>query len=302
MALIIVKSLRLFQKSRNGEHEGFGSDIIVYLKDDIISVPILVPVWDIYEAAVKHEQLLFLTSNESPQTVEITALHKWRLKIFHHVNNDFGFYAEFPDQALSNAGKTLSFIVKPYSGADKQTLFGMTSYVRNMLQDLNSTVNAAAVNLIPGLSPVLVELERVNSRIDSLSAARDQALAQLELLGKRIDIRADVDKALFNLVEAINSAYNVNELGAKDPAVSEPLSRAALKLHGFISHMEKMLARRGHKHSSSSTPASPSDPNSPTQNPNTTLPPAPNTPPQNPDTGTPNINPDYLNPPAVGEH
>ena len=290
------------QKFRNSEHEEFGTDVIVYLKDDIISVPILVPLWDIYEAAVKHEQLLFLTSKESSQTVEITALHKWRVKLFHYLYDTFDLYAEFPDQAFSNAAKTLAFIVKPYSGADRQTLFGMTSYVRNMLQDLNATVNAAAVNLIPGLSPVLVELERVNSRIDSLSAARDQALAQLELLGKRIDIRADVDKALFNLVEAINSAYNVNELGAKDPAVSEPLSRAALKLHGFISHMEKMLARRGHKHSSSSTPASPSDPNSPTQNPNTTLPPAPNTPPQNPDTGTPNINPDDLNPPAVGEH
>ncbi|MDR2534098.1 MAG: DUF6261 family protein [Tannerellaceae bacterium] len=290
MNLIEKKASRFFKSLHNSEHEEFGTSVITYVKPDITSNPLLTAPWNVYEAAVHHEQLLFLVSRESPLTIEITELTQWRVKVFHDLYRQLGLFSDFPDQAVSAAAKSLAFVAKPYAKADKDTLYGATSLIRNLLDDFSEAANAPAVALAPGLTAIVTELERVNNRIHTLLVQRDQAMAQLELLGKRVDVRADVDQALVNVIDAINSAYNVNELGAKDPAVSTPLRNAATTLHGFISHLENILARRGHKHANPSKP----------QNPDNTLPPAPRSKTQPPGANPPTLNPAHHNPPPVG--
>ena len=308
--LVNTKITTTMQRLRHGEHAGFLSDIIVRAKTYIIAVLQLLPAWNIFEGVALHEDLLFRVSSESAETHLIEVEDKDRDRIFKEVKHCLKYNAEDRDSTIREAAEHLLFVLKPYDKAPSTNLFEETKYIQNFLGAINKPANQSAIAAIPGLSVALQKLEAANVNLDNLYQQRLQALEALAQMGKPADIRKDSDKAMITLFETINTVYDYNELVIKDASVKSNLESAANYIHALLAQVDRVLAGRSHPHSpkkpSETPPAKPPTPPTtpPTdpQNPNTTLPPAPNTPPQNPDTGKPNIDPDELNPPAVGEH
>jgi hypothetical protein len=282
--------------------------MIQHAKADVISNPMLVASWNAYEAVVHHEQLLFLTSRESPQTKEIDDCDTGRDGILREIHRQLLFHSKSQDADISHAAKVITHVVKPYDKAHKLALYEETSYIRNMLDDLGEAANAALIALLPGFPAMLANLATFNNRLDELYIERNLALDEIAKLGKRVDVRHDADAALYNLVDDINAVYKVNALGAKDPAVSAPLERVESIIRTITAKLEAVMARRHHHKPAAAPdkpgetpPAAPPAPPTDPQNPDNTLPQAPDTPPQTPDVTPPAIDPDELNPPAVGE-
>jgi hypothetical protein len=306
--LINIHLSELMRRLRNGEHSEFASDIVDQAKADVTAVPQVVPAWAVFEAAANHENLLFRVSNESAETHLIADDDNERDRIFKEVRRLLKYNSEDRDPAVKGAADQLLFVLKPYDKAPSANLFEESKYVKNFLEAINQPENASAIAAIPGLDVALQKLATVNTRLRALYQQRLQALDALAQLGKPSDIRKDVDKAMITLFETINTVYAYNELVLKDNSVKTHLESAAAYVHALVAQVNRILSGRshphGHKKPGSGKPSKPSTPDAPPtdpQNPDNTLPQAPDTPPQNPDTTPPTINPDDLNPPAVGE-
>jgi hypothetical protein len=302
--------LYFFSRLHDGEHAGFGAKIVERLKAALSGITLVAPLWDVYEAYVHHELLMFKISKASPETMDISATDKSRDGTFREVRRLINFYATDADPAAKQAAIALQFVIRPYDDAADRNLFEETTFIRNCLADLNKPANAQNIAALPGLSALLTRLESLNNHLDDLYTQRLEALEEIKALGKRVDVRSDVDNALIEIFQAINALHRSNELGAKDPALKATLEQSAEFINALIDQLQKVLAHRGHhkpkddgkEDGGTQTPITPPTPPTPpeagTQNPNTDRPDASQT------TQNPTDEPHHLDPnehPAMGE-
>jgi hypothetical protein len=306
--LINTRIIVTLRSLRNGEHAEFTADLVSQAKADVVAVPQVVPAWNAFEAVANHESLLFRVSSESAETHLISGEDKDRDRIFKEVKRILKYNAEDKDPAVSEPAGSLLFVLKPYEKAPSTNLFEETKYIRNFLGAINKLENAPAIDAIPGLAPMLLKLEAANVKLHDLYQQRLQALEALARMGRPADIRKDADKALVALFEAINIVHAYNEMALYDNSIKTKLESAASYVHALVAQVHRILAGRSHPHGrkkpGAGKPGKPAAPDAPAtgpQNPENTPPQAPDTPPQNPSATPPGINPDDLNPPAVGE-
>ena len=304
MLLIIPEKESLIRRFDNGDHNNLVTDLVLHSKADMIQIPLLSEPWNLFEAKVHHEDLLFMISRESPQTKEIDESDTGRNKTLREIIHELKYQLTQSDDAdVRSAASTLLLVTRPYATAYERPIFEKTGYIRNMLTDLKVTANAVLVNKVPGIAALVLKLETLNNRFDTLYIERNLALDEIAKLGKRRNVRKYVDRAMFDLIDAINGVYIVNELGVKDPGVKQKLVKFESLIRTMIAKIKESMARRHqHKKANPDDPnKKPSTPKPPAQKPDNTLPDAPTTPPQPPVATPPTINPDDLNPPAVGE-
>jgi hypothetical protein len=302
---------QFFKYLHDGEHAGFGAKIIAQLKAVLATVTLIGPLWDAYEALVQHETLLFKLSQASPETQEIAETDKARDGVFQEVRHRLLFYANSTDPTVKAAAMALLFVLKPYEGAAKRELFEETTFIVNLLADFSKPVNAQYIAAVPSLAELIAELASLNEHLDILYTQRLRALEDLKQLGKRADIRKDVDHAFNDLLEAMNSTHHYLLLSNSEPAVRATLEEAALFINALVDQLHKILAHRGHRKAKeedktdegtqtpdTTPPAPPPPPESGTQNPSNELPKGPDT------TQNPSDEPHHLDPnehPAAGE-
>ena len=314
--LLNTQLFRFFRLLHDGEHAGFGAKLVAQLKALLASVTLIGPLWDAYEALVHHEILMFKLSKASPETQEISDTDKLRDGSFREVRRRLHYYANGADLGMRQAALHLLFILKPYDNADERNLFEETTFIRNLLTDINKPANAQDIAALPGFAELLVTLETLNNKVDALYTQRLQEQEEIKQLGKRANVRRDVDNACVSLIEAINSTHQYLTLSGTDAAQKANLEESAAFIEALVDQLQKVLSHRGHHKKKddetddggTTTPTTPPTtpptppPSTPDgqQNPDTTNPAAPDTPNQNPGTGPHPLDPNEH--PSMGEH
>jgi hypothetical protein len=236
-----------------------------------------------------------------------------------YVNHERSFAISIIDRVVANAadstfeldrkeaGLKLRPITRAYHGLTTETRASETSDLFNILEDFNTTENAAALATL-SLTPFITRAGALNQQYFDLLGERELEWQHTHH-GSLLPIRLELDSVLQDLVEATNLHYGI----APTPALEATIDAVNAAIQPF----RRIVARR-HKHSAppssgagdgehidegTQTPdtTNPPAPDTPPQAPDTTNPPAPDTPPQNPVATPPPINPEDLNPPAAGE-
>jgi hypothetical protein len=199
------------------------------------------------------------------------------------------------EPARKEAGLKLRPIVHAYKGLTSETRAGETDDIFNILEDLNTPENAAALATL-SLTPFITRAATLNQEYYDLLGEREQEWQHTHH-GTLLPIRRETDTVLFDLTDATNLHYKI----APSPALEALVDAVNAALQPF----KRIVARR-HKHSSSSSPGGGDNSgggddegtDEGIQKPENTPPPASNTP-QNP-----TDEPHHLDPnehPAAGE-
>ncbi|MDR2498520.1 MAG: DUF6261 family protein [Tannerellaceae bacterium] len=226
------------------EHSKYCSSLIDHIKADVMSIPELVEVWEEFEPLVEHENLIVRASKESIETQAIATDDKRRDLTFREIRRLLKYYSKLDDLPINADAKDLLFLMRHYDGTERQNLFSEMAYINKFLNEFNSSEQAAKVNAIPGLREMINYLTSTNDRFEELYNQRMIALERLNSLGKRVNIRKDVDKALINLLSTINVIYRYNELSSKDPAIKEKLEGVANKVNALHEQLLQIMAQR----------------------------------------------------------
>ena len=273
----------------NAEHFSVcETNLIKPLAVPIQTVPALIPVFQVMQADFTRIDDLYKNSRAAVQTKEIEHLHAYLRALFSLFRSAVSaglLSTDAQEKAAAEILQPLLDLYKEIPGATYAQLNGLSS---NFIADCAKPAYQASVTAL-GLDPLVARKLVVNNSFGGLIEERGLDKEAIAAKGKLADARLEMDGAIDALISSVNNAYMLNEIGAKDPALRANLQGIASIINFAIHRVKQILADRGH-HSSGSMP------------PNTTNPAAPDTPPQNPNATPPTINPDDLNPPAVGEH
>jgi hypothetical protein len=230
----------------DGEHAGFGANIVAQLKATISTVTLIAPLWNTFEEAVNLETLMFKIAKASSETQEISETDKARDKYFRELRHRLKFHADDNDLPLKNAAETLLFLLKPYENAAERNLFEETGIIRNFIDNIKQTDYAQPLNVIPGLGSLVVKIETLNNRLDVLYTQRMKEIEALKTHGKRAKVRISVDHALIILLEAFNAVHRYLELSGGEPDSRMALEQSAEFITALIAQLHKVAAHRTH--------------------------------------------------------
>lgn len=130
-------------------------------------------------------------SRISQETASRTEIDNQRDQVVIYITDRITRAASLPLQAEREAGKFLSNVVKPYIGIARLPFNQETETIRGLLVDLRKVENTAAVEAL-GLTPYMVELERLNTLYESVTEQRTASQMANAIDNSKI-IRAKAD-------------------------------------------------------------------------------------------------------------
>jgi hypothetical protein len=290
----------LFRKLYIGEHFFiYFNSLIAPLTVLINGLPMLTAMFNALKTVFGKEDELFKHSQMAFQTKEIHDLHDKQIVCVNFFWDAVEFFRHQKNTALEAAIAKLDYLHHTYVDLTNSTYLDMGGMVINFLQDCSkpeyqSAIQTLSATQFVNLTAVLGVLQTASDDFNALYEERTLDKEQAAALGRLSEIRFDVDDVLDSFIDAANVAWTDNELGAKNPDTRQKLTEVKQVVTGAIHQAQLTLARRGRHRM-------PSGGGSGTQTPDASNPAAPDTPPQTPDATPPAINPDELNPPAVGE-
>ena len=292
--LIGVHYKFLLSKLHNGEHHDFFSRGIIEALAHLMIIAIIsvksrfLSLNTVFE----REKAIFKKSEASFLTPEITLTISMARDYFIFLRQSVAINKYSKDPDVLSAMNLILFLLKTYEPISEANYTDLSGLLENLLQDCNSTAYKPSIQLL-GLTDQITRLTATYTSFRAIYTERALDKEQIAELGKLKDVRIEVDNAFEIVVSGINDAWITNELVDKDPAVRSSLLEMKEIIVSTIHQTQLNLAHRGvHSSPTHSNP----------QSPDINLPDAPNTPPQTPNVTPPTINPDDLNPPAVGEH
>jgi hypothetical protein len=277
------------QRLKAPEHTNFYSGDIIPAIDALTgSVPGLQPVYTPFKTAAGVEAAIYKSILASALTPELVFLHRKRISGYMLFKYSV-YHAEFSELAANvEAFHALLPLVNTYKGTPKGTYMGVGGMISNFINDCEKPAYAAHVAAL-GLTALNNETKGANTVFMQKFVARSIDKEQVSNKGRMSEARRATDAAFEVLVDTVNSIYTINEYGAKEPALKENLTKIFVPINAAIHDMKLLLSRRGHHHASSSpgreddgSQTGPVDP-------------------EDPYIDLPVIDPDELNPPAVGE-
>jgi hypothetical protein len=309
--LMSISVKNLLRKLHNGEHyRFFDIAIIKALVALMPSVPQASGIFNALKTVFEKEDALYKLSLGSILTKDIRSFNDKRSAFFAY------FWASVAIARYKNiagfvaAVETLEFLHNIYKDMLRANYYEMSGMMINFLEDCEKPAYKPSIQLL-GLTDIVDEIKAAQEEFDNLYEERSTDKGNLADLGKLAEVRVEVDDIFVTFIDALNTTWTANELGAKAPTLRTKLLEAKGVITNAISEAELVLTRRGHhkakeedkKDEGTQAPdtTNPPAPETPPQQPDTTNPPAPDTPPQQPDTSFPPFNPEDLNPPAAGE-
>ncbi|GHV51361.1 hypothetical protein FACS1894181_13090 [Bacteroidia bacterium] len=242
--IIDINIARILNKLHNGEHFGFGEEVIENIKADVEDIPLAKADWDKYEAAVSLEGVMYKQSPESPETKDIAEFDTQRERYWAEMLHKLKFEEKNLDENVRKAVAQIMFIMKKYSDLPKSNLFEETISMRKVLKELKAAENNAATALINGFDGLILAAEEINETLHTLYDKRLKDKEKIKELGTLVDFRKVVDKLFITFLESVNAIHRVNELGAKNPTIQAAAERIRLQLAALLAQLQKILDRR----------------------------------------------------------
>ncbi|MDR2533523.1 MAG: DUF6261 family protein, partial [Tannerellaceae bacterium] len=200
--------------------------------------------------------------------------------------------------AVLEAADFIIPLLDNYACTPKIEYEGETGAIIDMMQEFDKAENVARLALL-GQTANVAALKQVNIEFQALYETRFENRYAFKQGGTTLQRRKALTLELNNFCEAVNGLL----LTATDPDEIDGLRAIVATINSTIEQyniiVNKHLGIVAAKKKNNNKEDGKND--SETQTPDTTNPPAPDTPPQTPDVTPPTIDPDELNPPAVGE-
>ena len=272
------------------------TDIIEPLTSLMQSTPALVPIFQMITTVFVRIDDLYKKSLASAHTDTLILLHLYRRALFQL----FKQFVRTAERSLDSQDKAAAATLRPlialYKKIPSSTYVQSSGLLYNFTNDCLKPVYQQAITAL-GMDFIVTKLTSSNDEFRHIAHDRDMESELILINGKLSEAREEMDQAIGLLISSINSIYMLNEIGAKDAALKSNMDQVILVVNAAIRRIKQILADR--RRNRSETGKSPKPPK---QKPDISIPAAPDTPPQTPGNNTPpTIDPDELNPPAVGE-
>ncbi|MDR2534009.1 MAG: DUF6261 family protein [Tannerellaceae bacterium] len=300
---ITITYKTLLRKLLIGEHFNFfETGVIVPLTALMAGLPMLTAMFNALKAVFAKEDNLFKLSQQAFQTKEIKLQHEMRVNYFIFLWDAVDILRYEANPGIAQAVAKIDYLHHTYENLPSETYYDMTGTMTNFLQDCALAEYQDAFTTLSGaglveFAPIITRINAAQLAFKNLYQSRAVDKEHVAQLGLLSEVRFDVDEVFDSFVEAVNTAWASNEYGTKDADLRSKLLEVKELLVAAIHQAQLALSRRG-RHRKTKEDGKTDDS---TQTPDISNPPAPDTPPQTPDTTPPTIDPDELNPPAVGE-
>jgi hypothetical protein len=296
----------------------FNDSIISRIKIIVSRILRLVLRFNIYEAAFLSFDQSVKRPLSAPETPILKELDSLRKGVFYIIDDFVKKNAQHSVVAsMKVASVALSPTLDTYSETPKFDYEGETGAIKNLMQEFDKPENVIHLATL-GLTAHVASLKQLNLDFQANYENRLQNRYDFKQDGTTrqrsrilIDETAKFCKAVDGLLLTASDANEIADLKSIVSIINATTEQYTLIVHhrmGILAakkkHDKEDGKGNGKEDSETQTPdtANPPAPDTPPQNPDTENPPAPDTPPQTPGNITPpTIDPDELNPPAVGE-
>lgn len=185
----------------------------------------------------------YLRNRAMEDTDTIETLDKERDSLFVHASQVITTSVALPIPELAAAAKRLSYVLEPYKGAYALNYESNTSAVRDFLEKMKESQNAADAATL-NLTAILTALEAKNDEFYESYLHRSKELLTRNTSETMKSIRPKVDKEAKNFFAAINAIYAVNELITKDAEKKAELEEVIDDINSLLNQLLKNISRR----------------------------------------------------------
>ncbi|MDR2534018.1 MAG: DUF6261 family protein [Tannerellaceae bacterium] len=242
--LISIRFKKLLSKLHNGEHFDFYSrGIIAGLEAIIVRFQELNEIFLSLKSAFQLEDKIFKKNEASILTPDIARMVEMLTAYFSYFKHSIDIVRFSTNPVELQAMTTLQFLVKMFVRIPKVDYPEMSGLLDSFLESCDSPTYKPAVELL-GLSSQVNRMKAVYSSYRSLYNARSLSKEQVAELGKLRYVRAEIDDVFATLVDGVNVACTVNELGSQDPDQQSALLEIKEVIVGELHQMELNVAHR----------------------------------------------------------
>ena len=292
----------------HGQLIQFHKNIVDDALPTIAAIPQLANVAADYQAKFTAMDNYFAKLRKRYETKVLVEKDKDRDYVTRSIAGKIRYFQKFPQTPAEKDDIDRLFVIyETYEAADRKDYEAETTFLRSFIAELRKF---PALLTKFNLTEMVDNLEQLNNDFETVYNNRTLILHDLKESGNIAHLREATNAAFINITQAIT--------GLSLMPVTDAVMTSMTTIVGIINANIEQFTTTYHRHAGvvasqkkkdkeknpdkqKPDTSKPAAPNTPPQNPDTTNPPAPDTPPQNPDTGKPNIDPDELNPPAVGE-
>ena len=237
-------SLRL----KIAEHSGIYFDELVLAIDPLItSVPELQPLYTVFRDKVLSEESIFKKIQASTLTPELLDFHHERvsaLRLFRYST----IHAKFSkNDIISKAHRIMIPLVNAYKKGGRGSYMGITGQISSFIDKCRTAEYAPHIQAL-NLTPLLNEMDHANTEFNKKYMERSVDREVAVSRGALSAVRPEVDASFGIFIDGVNTAYIINEYGAKDEASKENLTKIINVVNAGITEMKNIIARRIGRH------------------------------------------------------
>ena len=252
-------------ETRNAEHYELYSDVFESVPQELAEKYHLTPIYSTCVNLFGIENDCHLRNRGYKDTAAIEAADRKVDELFMVVAQTIETATLMPIEAKAEAGKRLSFYLKPYRNAHTLPYAQETANIRDFVLKMAEEANAADIETL-GLTEMMTLLDEANKSFNALYKGRSGEIRVRSTSDTMKTIRPKVDAAFSQLFDAINGMYIVNELTTKDATTREELGKVIDDINSYLIQLQKTLIRAGvigGKTEDKDTPDTPEEPVTP---------------------------------------
>ncbi|MDR0537839.1 MAG: DUF6261 family protein [Tannerellaceae bacterium] len=233
-------------------HFEFIRDVVDILGAEVSQISSVAPKWNELYDAFTQENTVYKRPRKLDESVELVELNKERRVIASELITTIKKREERNEPDVHKAARLLrDEVLQTYGNITAQEYETTTANIYNMIQDFNKPRFKTAVTALK-LTDRVNELDTANERFRAIYNLRSEEYQQNDGLGTIAEARQRSDTALKNLLRALVSLDEVNELDAKDATLRGHLNKIEEMFNSLVRQAKKVVTHR--RQSSDSEP------------------------------------------------
>ncbi|MDL2266313.1 DUF6261 family protein, partial [Parabacteroides sp. OttesenSCG-928-G21] len=238
-----VQKTSVLRKLRNAEHFQIHWAMSQFLVEPVADFTELTAAFAQYKQLFQHEDVVFKHRSKMVGTQAVIAADRKRDDEFIMLRMIVKSALRSIDLEIKAAAEILMPVIDDYREVPYKSYNEATALVTNLVQDLRSTENQSAVTKME-LTAAIDLLSEANEAFQTVFYQRNRWVENRKQQGNMEMIRPQVDEAFDVVVNIINSAYTMNEVGAKDADKREKLTVMIDEINQQLSNMIRAIAYR----------------------------------------------------------
>lgn len=195
---------------RNAEHFNFHYEIVDSLKENMDGLASVEKSFIYYKSLFDKEDVIFKQSRRMRETNDIIRADELRSSILVSFSTAIRAAVKSVNENMREAGNLLEFAIDAYKDIHRVSMGARTSYIINLLEDMDQVENREAVTLIDQSETVNL-LSQSNEAFREIYNQRTDHIWDKKVLGNMSSIKPPVNHAFKDLLAEIKLLYESNK-------------------------------------------------------------------------------------------